>query len=246
MRNKKRKDFDMKIKKTKLRKNMKRKMGKKAFIAGSIVDLYAYLIFLLLIIVFYIIFKVRGMIAEEELRGSADMVVGNFYTSAYLRMPVDVEGHDMTMADLIRLADAEVADRSDLEEILRTYTSPGRMMTALTDTYSGLFVERTEWYWQTTFPDDICFYFVIKGRSDGEHLDYRAAESSCRFDLSDADMHLWVENSRIPIMRFRTLIPSFDPGNRIEVQLFYDVETLHSAYGARNPFYSSYSGGMIY
>ena len=236
----------MKIKKTKLRKNLKRKVGKKAFIAGSLVDLYAYLIFVLLIIIFYIIFKVRGMMAEEELRGSADMVVGNFYTSAYLRMPVDVEGHDMTMADLIRLADAEVADRSDIEQIFRTRSSAGVLLSELTDTYSGLFVEQTEWYWQTTFPDDVCFYFMIKGRDNGTHLTYRAAESSCVFDLSDGDMMLWVENSLIPIERFRTLIPSFDPGNRIEVQLFYDVETLQGAYGARNPFYSTYRGGMVY
>ncbi|MBU0461858.1 MAG: hypothetical protein KJ574_04705, partial [Nanoarchaeota archaeon] len=66
----------------------RKKIGKKAFIAGAIVDLYAYLVFALVVIVFYLIFVLIRNKYAESMRGSEDIFAGNIYSAAYLRMPV--------------------------------------------------------------------------------------------------------------------------------------------------------------
>ncbi|MFQ5474349.1 MAG: hypothetical protein ACE5DM_00800, partial [Candidatus Nanoarchaeia archaeon] len=81
--------------------------SKKAFVGGAIVDFYAYLMFFLIIVLFYIIFKLTAEVHNERMAGSGDILAGNIYSSAYLKHPVYVEQDKLTvsMADLIRLAD---------------------------------------------------------------------------------------------------------------------------------------------
>ncbi|MFC1753075.1 hypothetical protein ACFL96_06730 [Thermoproteota archaeon] len=215
-------------------------MGKKAFIAGAIVDLYAYLMFLVVIIVFYLIFKITAAQHTEEMRGTNDLIAGNVFAAAYLRMPVEVEGHQMKMADLIMLADEEASNWSLADEMLKVgapvLLSPIVAGVFIEGYYLSLFKARTEWYWETTFPDNLCFYFKIKGRNDGENLDHRVAQSGCTWLWTDDDMTTWIGNSKIPMHRFKTMIPAFKEGEMITIYLFYDIETLRNAYGKNNPY----------
>jgi hypothetical protein len=184
--------------------------GKKAFVGGAIVDFYAYLMFFLIIVLFYIIFKLTAEAHNERMSGSGDILAGNIYMKAYLSHPVHLDNDEMTvpMADLIRLAD-ENPDR-----------------------YEDIFEEKTEDFMDKTFPNDLCFFFKIKGQD----LEYESAESGCSYVYTDNDLELWLSDSKAPVIRFRWIIPSFRSGKTIAMVFFYDIEELQNAYGTHFPY----------
>ena len=87
---------------------MKNIKGKKGAIAGVISDFWAYVIFVFIIIIFLVFFKMQsGKIIENKITGLGNKIDENTILLNYLRTPVeiDIDGKKQTVniADLIRL-----------------------------------------------------------------------------------------------------------------------------------------------
>jgi hypothetical protein len=100
------------------------KQNKKAQlqIPGAIVDFYAIIAFVLVILIFILLFFIRGCTSENrtsaEIQVGVENIDGNRIMLNYLRTPVIVDGNEMTMADLIVLYKSD----SNFRPRLRTNT----------------------------------------------------------------------------------------------------------------------------
>jgi hypothetical protein len=92
-------------------KNIKK--NKKAFIASWTVDFYAYLIAVLVVIVFFIIFKVTAGEITSAITGKAEELDGEITLLNLLRTPITVGNTDLTMADLIVMRNTEKAENRE-------------------------------------------------------------------------------------------------------------------------------------
>lgn len=79
--------------------------SKKGFITDVIVDFYAYVVFVLVIIIFGIIFKLSADAKKQRLQDVQGVTDGNFMIQVLLREPIDVGRQKMTYADLLVLYD---------------------------------------------------------------------------------------------------------------------------------------------
>lgn len=79
--------------------------SRKAFIADVIVDFWAYILFALIIIIFAVLYKWTASEASEKLTDFKGVTWSNYLAEVYLRTPVEVEGLDMEMAEIIALFD---------------------------------------------------------------------------------------------------------------------------------------------
>lgn len=80
-------------------------MNKKGFITGWVVDMYAYIFALVVVVGFYFIFSHMATQHELALEGTKEDISLNIYANTFINMPVEVDGVKMNMAELLRLAD---------------------------------------------------------------------------------------------------------------------------------------------
>lgn len=87
-------------------------------IPGAIVDFYAIITFVLVMLVFLLLFMIRGCNAKNvvsaEIQSSVADVDSNLVLLNYLRTPVVVDGTEMTMADLIVLYKSDLKFAAEL------------------------------------------------------------------------------------------------------------------------------------
>ena len=215
----------------KARKNSK-KLGKKAFIGGAIVDIWAYIIFLLVVLVFYIIFKISAASHEQALTGMKDLSYGNYLAGAYLRAPIDVAGTEMTMAELIALYDynqsLEKAKGTSFEE-LDVFSSPERYIAGMNNPVRQAVMGITEGFIEENFREGECYSFIINGNT------FRFADSRwCGIDDAEQLIDLLSEVG-IPKENYVSYIPSVDPRMRpIEVYCIYDLQSLVKSLSEEN------------
>ncbi|MBI4738628.1 hypothetical protein HY772_03565 [Candidatus Woesearchaeota archaeon] len=89
------------------RKGLMERKGKskKGFITDVVVDFYAYILFVLVIIIFAIVFKLGADAKKQRLQDVQGVNDGNFIIQVFLRQPIDVGSNKMTYADLLILYD---------------------------------------------------------------------------------------------------------------------------------------------
>jgi len=185
----------------------KKRTSKKGFVVSVGALVWVMGALVALFIVYYMIFKLSALTTAEKIKGSSDIFASNIYSSAYLKSPVEVNGNTLSMSDLIRLADENIK-------------------------YYLVFVKETNTFWNKVMPSDICFYVKIKSKK----LVHSVQQSSCSYSTTDFGMRAWVGNSKIPLKRFRTLIPSHRKGEFIEIYTYYDITGLKKAYGELSPY----------
>ena len=64
--------------------------SKKAFISDALVDIWSYIMFVLIVIVFAIIYKYASSEKTQALENIYDVTYGNYLAQVYLRTPVVV------------------------------------------------------------------------------------------------------------------------------------------------------------
>ena len=176
--------------------------GKKAFITSAIVDMWAYIMFVVVVIVFALIYKWTAEGHLEELESVQDISYGNYLTHVYLRTPVEIGGTEMTMAELIAIHDYS---RSVLED-------PGAP-----DPVGDDIRRFTDDFVDKNFPEDNSFVFIIRGSA----FEYAKNGKGISDSLSVLDA---ISTADVSVNHYVTYIPSVDPTRRpIEIYCFYDL-----------------------
>ncbi|MBW2966387.1 hypothetical protein KY342_04760 [Candidatus Woesearchaeota archaeon] len=134
------------------------KLRKKAQlqIPGAIVDIYAIIGFVLVLLVFILLFQIQGCgsknRAKAEITSRAEKIDANLVLLNYLRTPVNVDGIDMDMADLIVLWNSEFTKAQVGENIIYYRTER--------NAYSEKLMNETGKFLSSAFDSDIdkCSY----------------------------------------------------------------------------------------
>jgi hypothetical protein len=239
-----------------MRARMKRRTGKKAFITDVIVDFWAYIMFVLVVIVFAILYNYAKEAKLQAIEDVKDVTYGNYLAQVYLRTPVDVAGQKMTMAELIALydynqtaerrgesrEDVELAEtRSDIAEVVSKVDVSAALRHAFED-YVGTgnpmrsaIVDITNDFLEKNYDGDRCFFFAIRGNG----FEYQRFNAPCVrlgviggfFGAVRVDILLRHLPS-LPNSSVQTYVASVDPTVRpIVVYSVYDMGRLADIYG---------------
>jgi len=78
--------------------------NKKGFVAEVLADIYVFIIFLLIMLIFSILFYFGGETVKTSIKGEYDNLDGNTILLNYLRTPVEVDDKETNIADLILIS----------------------------------------------------------------------------------------------------------------------------------------------
>jgi hypothetical protein len=197
-------------------RRFRKQKAKKAFITSAIVDIWAYIMFVLVVIVFSLIYKWTATAHLEQLEGIKDLSYGNYLAHIYLRSPIDVAGTEMTMAELLALYDYNMT----LEKAAgRTcefrpydkyfyYCMDGPMGKTIVDITNSFMDDNLK---------DTHHIFIIKG-SGFTYMNTGTFQLAGAQSLIDALLSM-----QIPKENYVTYVPSVDPTQPpIEIYFFYD------------------------
>jgi hypothetical protein len=238
-----------------MRPRLKWKKQKKAFIADAFVDLWAYIMFVLVVIVFAILFKYMSSAKTEALENLYDITYGNYLAQVYLRTPVIVGNARMTVAELISMYDYNQTlepDEGKLPEgIFFNLFDWSVDLTGQRDASSDFFFGRENDLWRgiKTITDDFvrknfdsnkCYVFSIKAES----FEYAKGNDARKCQVFKGFRGFWqraefvnlgrialqtVGDKGIPPEAYLTYLPSIDPRKKpIEVVSIYDVSKMFS------------------
>lgn len=88
--------------------------NKKGFIASTLVDLYAFLLFMFVLLIFYIIFKLGAGTIVYKIEGETANLNGNTLLINYLKTPIEVDGKEIDIAELILISASSEEHRREL------------------------------------------------------------------------------------------------------------------------------------
>ena len=205
-------------------------IGKKAFIMSFIVDFWAYITFVLVVIIFAMVYKYLADAKLQAVEDVKDIVYGNYLSQVYLRKPIVVGEDRMTMAELIAMYDYNqtIEQRGKKEptstELLfgNQYFFYGRSDNAM---WNGI-VEVTEEFIDENFDDSKCYVFAMKGND----FEYARFGSKCNLEKGFSLVSA-LPQFGVPEKTFLTILPSVDPRNDpIEIYVVYDLKRLIELY----------------
>ncbi|MBT7903498.1 hypothetical protein HN587_06565 [Candidatus Woesearchaeota archaeon] len=192
--------------------------NKKGFIASAIVDLYAYIVFVLVVLVFYFIFKWSADADIVKYEAYTLNNQGNYLVSVYLKLPVDVVSQDtqLTMGELMLLAEGD------------------------SDKYKPELISQTNIFLQKFANKDRCYIFFIE-TANWKHLDYPTkcnqffyAYGSNPSELNNRIIR-FLDTKKFPHEQYQTLIPSLNyEGDAIDVRFYYISESVYDFYGFKD------------
>lgn len=195
-----------------------RKLSKKGFITDAIVDFYSYIVFVIVIIVFAILFKLSHDAKTQRLKDIQGVNDANFLVQVLLREPIMLGGEKMTYADLLALYDnnqskarkiaaQEAAKRSTAEAVVDALVSPYTVpfelagailfgeeneyytnIDSLTSTFLKINVEENPKY------SDKCYYFIVRAPS----FMYTKVSEKCSGDFGRGELFDALKAATIP------------------------------------------------
>ncbi|NQU79772.1 hypothetical protein HQ545_08455 [Candidatus Woesearchaeota archaeon] len=210
------------------------KFGKKAFIAGAIVDVWSLIMFVIVIMAFAVLYKWDSVARENQLDDKSDIIYGNYLAQVYLRTPIDVAGEKMSMADLIALYNHNQSLEGAAEEGFASIFRQGRTFFVGSRNPMFNFIEKeTEKYVEANFDQSKCYAFAIHGNT----FDYNLFGGSCPSGVSFSVHYLLHEMENVPDGVYLTNIATVDPGAEpIILYSVYDIERLLEMY-SDDPFF---------
>ena len=148
------------------------------FIASTLVDFYAYLVFVVIVVIFFLLFSFAADEKQQSLSSSSDILIGNTYLTVYLRSPVEVDGVEMTFGELIAIVDHARSGLTIPEGGIHLIPVErgGRK-------YSDILTERTEAFFSDIMDTDKCLRLVIAGENLGD--DFIFSSTPCYAELAD-------------------------------------------------------------
>jgi len=233
-------------------------IGKKGFISDPVVDIWAIIIFVIVIIVFALIYKNSATEKMEILQDKRDVTYGNYIAQVYLQKPIKIGDEKMTMAELISFY--------DYNQSIEAKNSPGilnKVGTFLKGNLMEEFLgEETDMFVKNNMDSEGCYVFAIKGNSfekghvgtkceavtDSfinkvvEHVALAIPTPLSPFLYSFSDeitFYFALEPylKKIPKETYVTYIAPIDPRSKpIELHVIYDLERLLSVYSTDADF----------
>jgi len=206
----------------------KRRFGKRAFISDILVDIWAIIIFVLVILIFYLIFKQSEVSRRQTLQDKQDIVYGNYLAQVYLRTPLTIGTQKLTIGELIALYDynqsMEKNRTKSFAESAESLLSSNPMKKAIVD-FTDDFVGKN-------FDSNRCFIFIIKSKN----IDIFKAGTYCDATLySMQGMNSWTQMydnlKGVPNATYVTYLATVDPrGDPITIWSVYDLERTLALY----------------
>ena len=148
----------------------KKRTGKKAFIASALVDFWAYIMLVVIIIVFAIIYKITAEVKLNSLESVRDISYGNYLAHVYLRSPITIADKEMPMAELIALYDynqtLEKQQGRSFDE-LDIISRPEEYLAAVENPMREAILEITERFVSENFPEGGDYIFIMITQSNG-------------------------------------------------------------------------------
>ena len=217
-----------KMKKTKLQRN------KKAFIASLIADFWSYLLFVVIIIVFAILFRLQDASKEDQLTGVQSITDGNYLAQTYLRMPLTAKGlpDDFTVGDFIIYYDHNVTEEKKRRgEILQFIWDGLSFISGIKDSNYYTLDKITKEYIKNNFDDNTCYLFGIIGND----FEYTRTGDYCKTSFSIVGSMLFDYYSGIPTETYATHLPPMNPNQKlITVVVISDLSRLLRQYGGES------------
>lgn len=103
----------------------KLKKAKKGAIAAPLVDFYAYVLFAIVIVIFYIVFKVSAGAVKVDIKGDAGDLTVDTALIDFLNTPLEINGKKGTTSDFTRAVYYNNLDinlfKSEIEKILDSF-----------------------------------------------------------------------------------------------------------------------------
>jgi len=93
------------------------KNKKSVWIIEPLADVYVFIIFLLIMLIFTILFYFGAETVKTNIKGEYDNLDGNIILLNYLRTPVEVDGKKTNIAELILISAASEEHRSELKTL---------------------------------------------------------------------------------------------------------------------------------
>lgn len=214
------------------KKNIKR-FGKKAFISDSIVDIWAIILFVVVVILFAILFNFKRTEVEEKLQVERDVIYGNYLAQVYLRKPVTVGDQQMTVAELIALYDYNQSMQIKEQGGQLDVVSQGGIFAKWLKSDDGMRDAIKEITWN--FVDDNfkdpkrynCYVFSIKGNGFEFSKFGMGCGTSNAFSIDAI-----INEIGVPRGAYLTYLPSVDPRqDPIKIYSIYDLDSLILTYG---------------
>ncbi len=212
-----------------------RNFGKRAFISDALVDIWAIIIFVIVIIVFFVIYRWSAEAAMQQIQDKQDVIYGNYLAQVYLRTPLSVAGRDMTMAELIALYDYNQtlermqADEASFAEWAEDVITDNPLVNfiGLGNPMRTAIIDLTEEFVEQNFDSDRCFFFSIHGNS----FDYTQRNLVCSASIGFSPHYLFSQLRDVPKEAYATYIAPVDPRDGpIILYSIYDFERLLSVY----------------
>jgi hypothetical protein len=208
-----------------------RKAGKKAFIAGALVDIWAIVVLVIVIVIFWFIYKAGAEARIQHLQDKKDIVYGNYLAQVYLRTPLLVAGEPMTVAELIAMYDYnQTLERAqeDREDFAEAFVNEPRRFFAGTDNpMREAIIQITDDFVDANFDEKKCFMFSIHGNS----FDYNRGSEACPGARGFGMHYLFSQMPWVPNATYVTYLSPIDPRAKpISVYSVYDFERLLSIY----------------
>lgn len=91
--------------------------NKKGFVVEFLADLYVFIIFLLLMLIFTVLFYLAGETVKTEIKSEYENLDGNTILLNYLRTPVEINTRTMNIAELILISSSSREYRRELKTI---------------------------------------------------------------------------------------------------------------------------------
>jgi hypothetical protein len=225
--------------------------SKKAFISDALVDIWSYIMFVLIVIVFAIIYKYASSEKTQALENIYDVTYGNYLAQVYLRTPVVVGNAQLTMAELLSMYDYNQTlepDEGKLPEGLFADLFDWNVdLTGQRDASSDFFFGKETDLWRgiktitddfvrKNFNSDKCYLFGIK--ANGFEYSKMNDDVTCKifrgftpWKVSEIDLGPFklkvVGVNDVPKDSYLTYLPSIDPRKKpIEIYSIYDVSKL--------------------
>jgi hypothetical protein len=217
----------------KKRRNLK--LGKKAFVTDIIVDFWSYIVFVLVVIVFAVLFKLSSEAMLQALEGAKDVTYGNYLAQVYLRTPVIIGNTEMTMAELIAMYDYNQSLIRP-EDRTEDYIFTGQAVFALgqPNAMKDAIMSITNDFVENNYNEHKCFVFSIHGKA----FDYTKRNTRCFGSETFGMYYLWAQIPLIPNETYVTYIAPVDPReDPIAIYSISDLEGLLSVY-SDDPYFN--------
>ncbi|MFH1063791.1 MAG: hypothetical protein V1729_01785 [Candidatus Woesearchaeota archaeon] len=198
-------------------------MNKKAFISDSIVDIWAIVLFVLIVITFAILFKFDATAREMSIQDRKDVSYGNYFSQVYLRKPVLVGTEQMSMAELIAFYDYNQTQekQKDIDQTIKDVFFYG-----ISNSLWEVLEPSIDNFTKNSFDKDRCWVFSILGNG----FEY-AKFGNCPLMSNAFSISRAMEQFGVPKDAFVTHIASVDPREApIEVYSVYDVKRMIDLY----------------